>query len=84
MAERIVALEKPAHTSFTLRRYAAALRVGEARVGVDSVVGLGARFTALRLGSTPLAQGWLAGPHPFDIANRLVAGRDRIGRLPPL
>jgi phage tail-like protein len=84
MVERIIELEKPAHTAFTLRRYVDALRVGEARVGVDTIVGFGARFTALTLGVTPLAAGWLSSPHPFGIRNRLIAGRDRLGRLPPL
>ncbi len=84
MVERIVELEKPAHTDFALRRYIDAMRVGEARVGFDSIVALGARFTAITLGRTPLAAGYLAAAHPFGIRHRLVAGRDRIGGLPPL
>lgn len=84
MVERIVELEKPAHTDFALRRYVDAMRVGEARVGLDSVVGLGARFTTLTLGVTPLAAGFLGAAHPLDIRTRPVAGRDRIGGLPPL
>src|SRR5262249_28225542 len=39
MVERILNLEKPAHTRFDVRRYFEFFRVGEARLGLDTVIG---------------------------------------------
>ncbi len=36
------------------------------------------------LGSASLAQSYLGAPYPFDIADRMVLDRDRLGNLPAL
>jgi phage tail-like protein len=55
LAERIVSLEKPAHTTFDVRFYWDAFRVGEARLGIDTLVDLGSR-SPMMLSSTVLDQ----------------------------
>jgi hypothetical protein len=47
LARRIVALEKPAHTSFAVRFFWAMNRVGEARLGTDTLLGQGSRAPKL-------------------------------------
>lgn len=84
MVERIVRLEKPAHTHFTVRRYFDFFRVGEVRLGIDTVLGESGRFVAMVLGQNYLAEGYLAPSHPADVTERVVADRDRIGQMPPL
>jgi hypothetical protein len=79
LVERIVEMERPAHTTFEIRQYWALFRIGEARLGYDTLLDQGARFVALVLGENHLAESYLASSHPFDIADRTVAGRDRIG-----
>jgi phage tail-like protein len=82
LAARIVELEKPAHTAFDLRFYYAMFRVGEARLGFDSLVDLGGRapelMTPFVLGPTHLAEGYLAARPPADAPDRRVLGRDRL------
>ncbi|HEV2761722.1 MAG TPA: hypothetical protein VGV38_01910, partial [Pyrinomonadaceae bacterium] len=84
MVARVVKLEKPAHTLFDVRRYWDAFRVGEARLGIDTLVGESSRFERILLGASHLADGYLHPPHPFDVEERLVSDRDRVGQLPPL
>ena len=61
--ERLVALEKPAHTTFDVRWYWLAFRVGEARLGLDTRLDLGSRSPDLRppavLGTLQLGEGVL-------------------------
>jgi len=84
MAERIVRLEMPAHTGFDLRRFWDFFRVGAARLGIDTVLGEGGRFTPLVLDRDALAQAYVPPRHPFDIPERFVPGRDRLGSAAPL
>jgi phage tail-like protein len=83
LARRVVDLAKPAHTEFSVRFYWAMFRLGEARLGTDTLLDLGGRSAFLNpptaldqvyLGETSLPAG-----HPFDVPDRLVPGR---GQLP--
>jgi phage tail-like protein len=75
LVERIVALEKPAHTSFTVKQYWALFRVGEVRLGLDTVLGRGGRFETFRLGETALAEGTLGAAFPYSLTTRTVIAR---------
>ncbi|MBV8519263.1 MAG: hypothetical protein JO197_17850 [Acidobacteria bacterium] len=65
LARRVIALEKPAHTAFDVKFYWAFFRVGEARLGEDTVVDIGSRspelLSAFVLDRNYLGSGWLAG-----------------------
>lgn len=82
LVRRVVALEKPAHTVFDVKFYWALFRVGEARLGIDSLVDRGGRapelLPALRLGQAYLAESHLTPAHPHDVADRHVVGRDAL------
>lgn len=82
LATRVVELEKPAHTVCDVRFYYAMFRMGEARLGFDSLIDLGGRAAELMapfvLGPTHLAEGYLAARPPQDAADRSVLGRDRL------
>jgi hypothetical protein len=84
MVARIINLEKPAHTRFDVRRYFDYFRVGEARLGIDTTLGEDGRFVAIVLGDSYLSSGYLAAAPPMDAADRLIANRDRLGRMPAL
>ncbi len=84
MVERLVRLEKPAHTAYELKRFWDLFRVGEARLGLDTRLGESSRFAPFRLGESYLPEAYLEAPYPFDIADRLVLDRDRLGDLPAL
>jgi phage tail-like protein len=79
LVQRIVDAEKPAHTNYEIKPYWALFRVGEARLGMDTVIAEGSRFVALVLGQTYLAEGTLGYAQPFNITDRVVTGRDRPG-----
>jgi phage tail-like protein len=72
LVERIVALEKPAHTAFTVKQYWALFRVGEIRVGLDTVLGQRSAFAPFRLGQTALAEGALGDRFPYTLTTRTV------------
>lgn len=87
MVQRIVETAKPAHTSFTLRRYYELFVIGQARLGLDTEIGHALSFVPTipgLAGSDRLAGGYLGYPRPFDLADRVVSDRDRVGALPAL
>jgi phage tail-like protein len=75
LVERIVELEKPAHTSFVVKQFWALFRVGEVRLGIDTVLGQGGRFELFRLGETALAEGILGAAYPETLTTRTVIAR---------
>src|SRR5205807_188296 len=60
LAQRIAQQEKPAHTDFDIKLYWAAFCIGQARVGLETVVGPSSRFAALVLDQTELAASYLS------------------------
>ncbi len=84
IVQRIVALAKPAHTDFDVKQYRDGFRVGEAQLGQDTRLGNSSQFSEMLLGNANLAQSFLVAPYPFDIADRLLSDRSRLGDLPPL
>jgi phage tail-like protein len=84
MVERIVALEKPVHTDVEVKRYWDLYRVGTARLGLDTRLGESSSFVPLDLGDAYLGDSYLPAPYPFDVGDRLVLDRDRLGDLPAL
>jgi phage tail-like protein len=77
LVARIVETEKPAHTLFEVRPYWAMFRVGEARLGLDTRLDVGSRFTAVLLGESYLAEAVLGAGHPWNVDDRFVVDRDR-------
>jgi hypothetical protein len=84
MVRRIVELEKPAHTAYDVRFYWDYFRVGEARLGIDTIPGESGRFVSMILGRQALAAGYLEAAPPLDAPDRLILNRDPVGSLPPL
>lgn len=84
MVRRIAELEKPAHTLFDVRRYWDFFRVGETRLGIDTVLGEESRFVETIIGRSYLAEGYLHPSHPADVGERVVSDRDRLGDMPSL
>ncbi|MDH5179224.1 MAG: phage tail protein [Gammaproteobacteria bacterium] len=78
--EAIVAKEKPAHTDFDVKLYWALFQVGSARLGQDTVLGEGARYTAIALGNTYLGQGVVGSSHPWHVQDRTLIHRDHLPR----
>ncbi|MBZ5569166.1 MAG: beta-galactosidase [Acidobacteriia bacterium] len=77
IAERIAEIEKPAHTDFDTRLYWGMFRVGEARVGLDTLLGQGSRSVAIVLGRDYLAGGHLAWVEPWNLSDRETIGRSK-------
>lgn len=82
MVDRIVSLEKPAHTLHDVRRFWDYFRVGEARLAIDTVLGEDSRFTPIILGRDYLDEGYLSAAFPMDVPDRLISDRDRLGTGP--
>jgi phage tail-like protein len=80
----VVERERPAHTAFDVQLYWALFRVGAARVGHDTALGEGSRFSAVLLDVSYLGQSVLAERHPWNVRDRRVVGRDREGYPPSL
>ncbi len=59
---QVLAREAPAHTVYEIAEYELALRVGTARLGVDSVLGARAGWTPLIIDQSHLGLSWLAPP----------------------
>jgi phage tail-like protein len=82
LARRIIHLEKPAHTIFDVRLYWAMFRVGEARLGSDTLLDEGSRsaklLPSLILGQEHLAESYLVPGHPQNVQDRLVIGQGRL------
>ncbi|MFD8778379.1 phage tail protein [Streptomyces sp. NPDC059916] len=66
LAQRVVDLERPAHTVFDVQFYWSAFRTGEARLGLDTTVDRGSRSPGLLadavLGAVYLGQGLIGHP----------------------
>lgn len=79
IAERVVDLQKPAHTTFGVRFFWSAFQVGSAVLGQDTQVELGGRDPQLQpqvvLGRDHAGEGHLGGP-PAPTGDRV--GRDRL------
>jgi phage tail-like protein len=78
LAQRIAQNEKPAHTDFDVKLYWAAFCAGEARVGLETVVGPSSRFAAMVLDQNELAATYLGFALPWSVRGRVVTGRDQL------
>jgi phage tail-like protein len=81
LVKRIVDLEKPAHAVYDIKFYWAFFRVGESRLGRDTVLDTGSRSPKLLppvvLGAGYLASGYLAPGYPQNLKDRQVLNSDR-------
>lgn len=73
LIRRIVEIEKPAHTRFEIKPYFSLLRVGEARLGIDTELGKSCRFTTLLLGKSRLEEGAFESHYPGDLQPSMYA-----------
>jgi phage tail-like protein len=83
LAKRIVSLEKPAHTTFDVKFYWALFRIGEARLGEDTLLDVGSRAPQLIpnmiLGQEYLGESYLSPHPPQDAGDRFILGRNQLG-----
>jgi phage tail-like protein len=84
MVTRLVDLEKPAHTAFDVRRYWDFFVVGQARTGIDTVLGDDRRFAPMVVGQSYVAEGFLSADYPQEVADRVILDRDGPFSMPPL
>ncbi|MEP3331181.1 phage tail protein [Sedimentitalea sp.] len=78
---RVVEHERPAHTAFEVRPFWSLFQTGIARLGVDTTLGEGARFTAIALGRSALGEGFVGYGHPYSVTDRTVVGRNAAGEV---
>ena len=71
-------------TEYELRRYGDLFVVGQARLGLDTQLGLAPVFTSAIEGRSYVGRSYLGFPYPLDVIDRVVPDRDRLGGLPPL
>jgi phage tail-like protein len=76
IAERITQIEKPAHATFDVKLYWGVFRVGEARVGLDTLVGKSSRSAALVLDRGLVGGAHLGFVEPWNVRDRFVVGRE--------
>lgn len=82
LAKRIIEFEKPAHTVFDIKFYWALFRIGEARLGSDTLIDRGSRAPQLMpqmaLGENYVGESWLAPTAAEAAADRQILGRDQL------
>ncbi len=80
LVKRVVALEKPAHTICDFRFYWNLFRLDEARLGLDTQLGLGSRDPLLNpelvIGQNYIGESRLGVPQPEKYAERYVLGNE--------
>jgi phage tail-like protein len=76
LARRVTEIEKPAHAAFDVRLYWGLFRVGEARVGLDTLIGQGSRSVAIVLDRGLVGDGHLGFAEPWNAADRFIVGRE--------
>ncbi len=76
IAARITQIEKPAHAFFDVKLYWGLFRVGEARVGLETLLGTGSRSVALALDRGLVGGGHLGFVEPWNAADRFIVGRE--------
>jgi phage tail-like protein len=84
LAQRIINLEKPAHTVFDLKFYWNSFRVGEARLGADTLLDLGSRAPQLQpamiLGEGYVGESHLGEQPVQDAPDRYLLGNEPLGQ----
>lgn len=75
LVEHVIELEKPAHTSYIIKRFWNLFRVNAVRVGYDTILGEGGRFEIFRLNQTALSEGVLSASFPHNLTNRNVLSK---------